>query len=373
MAARRQRGPAVLSAHWSTGRVEGLLRRWMDWSRSRRLARRGAHVGSSSGSARIGAERQRVWLVPWTLFVEIVFTEFCRHSGLSPAPPRPLPIPGSSAAVATLKPPPAVYDDGSVRSIASLGSFPEPPSHFPIPPLTTSFSTNSGTNSLNTQQISPIPQEDGPMQSVTTSDVSASSSGPPNYLARVTESPLEESATPALTSGSLSPENSQGQPVTPFTTLVPDSRGEIPAAAERPSSNSDQPDGVKVEPSPPASNSEPALQASASPSPLLPSPGSQQRQQADPSPTIASRSSSSTGASSAFRRGDYLEYREFGVDNSAEAVQLKAKTLSSAQRRIVEGNDASKGNGGMVAAIRDKYSRAVSSRYRSLSHYLDSV
>jgi hypothetical protein len=212
------------------------------------------------------------------------------------------------------------------------------------------------------------------MQYVTTSDVSASSLGPPIHLARVTESPLEESATPALTSGSLSPENSHDQPMTPLTTLIPDNRGEISAVAERPGSNSNEPDGVKIASSLPASDSEQALQASASPSPLLASPVSQQRQQAaDPSPTIASRSSSSTGASSAFRRGDYLEYREFGVDSSAEAVQLKAKTLSSAQRRIVEGNDASKGNGGMVAAIRDKYSRAVSSRHRLLGHYLDSA
>ena len=204
------------------------------------------------------------------------------------------------------------------------------------------------------------------MRSVTTSDVSASSSGPPINLARVTESPLEESATPALTSGSLSPENSQYQPVTPLTTPVPDSRSQISAAAERPGSNSDELDGVNVAPSLPASN---ALPTSVPPSPLLPSPVSQQRQQADPSPTIASRSSSSTGASSAFRRGDYLDNREFGVDSSAEAVQLRAKTLSSAQRRI-EGNDASKGNGGMVAAIRDKYSRAVSRRYRLLGQLL---
>jgi hypothetical protein len=60
------------------------------------------------------------------------------------------------------------------------------------------------------------------------------------------------------------------------------------------------------------------------------------------------------------------------VDSSVEAVQLRSKTLNSTQRRI-EGNEASKGNGGMVAAIRDKYSRAVSGRYCLISHYLDST
>ena len=269
----------------------------------------------------------------------------------------------------SLKPPPAVYDDGSVRSIASLGSFPEPPTHFPIPPLTTSFSTNSGTNSLNTQQGSPVLQSDGPMQSATSLNVSGSGSG---TLARVTESPLEESTTPALTSGPLSLENSQDRPVTPLTTPVPDSRGEITAAADRPGPSSGEPDGAKVAPSLPGSNAESPPPASISPSPLLPAPLSQQRQQADLSPAITSRSSSSTGASSSFRRGDYLDDREFGVDSSTEAAQLRAKAMSPAQRHI-EGNDASKGNGGVVAAIRDKYSRAVSGCFCSLSHYLDSA
>ena len=259
----------------------------------------------------------------------------------------------------SLKPPPAVYDDGSVRSIASLGSFPEPPNHFPIPPLTTSFSTNSATNSLNIHQSSPILQGDGVAQSRTSSDVSGSSSGPPIALSRVTESPLEESATPALTSGSLSSGLSQEPPMTPLTTPVPDGRGGISAATERPGLNSDEPDEAK------ASNPEPPLPASVLQSSLLPGFISQQRQQADPSPTINSRSSSSTGAGSSFRRGDYLDDREFGVDSAAEAAQLRGKTLGPAQRRI-EGNDNSKSNGGIVAAIRDRYSRSVSGQFRLL-------
>jgi hypothetical protein len=259
----------------------------------------------------------------------------------------------------SLKPPPAVYDDGSVRSTVSLGSFPEPPGHFPIPRLTTSVSTNSVTNSLNVQQSPITPQGDGLMQPRTSSDASGSGPSPLVALSRVTESPLEESATPALTDGSLSSEHSQGQPTTPLATPTPDIKGEISAVAERAASNSDVPDGAKVAPSLPVSNPEFPSPASVSQSPLLSTSLSQQRLHVDQSPAINSRSSSSTGASSSFRRGDYLDDREFGVDSSAETAQSRAKTLGPAHRRI-DGSDPSKGNGGIVAAIRDKYSRVVS-------------
>lgn len=283
---------------------------------------------------------------------------------MSSASPRPLPVPGPSTTV-SLRPPPAVYDDGSVRSTVSLGSFPEPPSHFPIPPLMTSFSANSVTNSLNVQQSPINPQGDGLMQSRTSSDLSGSSSGPPIALSRVTESPLEESATLALPNGSSSPEHSQGQTTTPLAIPALDIRGETSAAAERAVSNSDVPDGAKIAPSLPASNLELPSPASVSQSPVLPASLSQQRQQVDQSPSINSRSSSSTGASSSFKRGDYLDDREFGVDSAAEASRLRAKTLGPTHRRI-EGSEASKGNGGIVAAIRDKYTRSVSVRFFSL-------
>jgi len=282
-----------------------------------------------------------------------------RFPGLPPAPPRLQPVQASSTAV-SLKPPPAVYDDGSVRSIASLGSFPEPPSHFPIPPLTTSFSSNSAMNSPMNQHSSPVLQSDGPLQSRTSSDVSGSGSGPPIALSRVTESPLEDSATPALTDGSLSPEQSQDQPKTPLTRPTMDVKNEI-SATERPRSNSDDPRESKGAPSPAVTNAEPlrtSLSASASTSPLLPVSPTQYRQQVEPSPSINSRTSSSTGVSSTFRKGDYLDDREFGADSPAEPAQLRAKTLDSVPRRI-EGSEATKGNGGVVAAIRDKYTRAT--------------
>jgi len=295
--------------------------------------------------------------------LEVPIIEFRFFLGFAPAPPRTHQIQASSTAV-SLKPPLAVYDDGSVRSIASLGSFPEPPSHFPIPPLTTSFSSNSAANSPINQHSSPVLQGDGPLQSRTSSDVPGSGSGPPIALSRVTESPLEESATPALTNGSLSPEQSQDQPKTPLTRPAMDVKNEIFASTERLGPNSDDPLEPKGTPSP-VTNAEPprtSLSASASTSPLLPVPTTQHRQQAELSPAVSSRTSSSTGVSSTFRRGDYLEDREFGVDSSVEPAQLRAKTLDSAPRRI-EGSEATKGNGGVVAAIRDKYTRAVSDHF----------
>ena len=285
--------------------------------------------------------------------------------GLSPAPPRPLPTPVPSTSL-NLMPPPAVYDDGSVRSIASLGSFPEPPTHFPIPPLTTSFSSNPATNTPIPQQNPSGLQSDGSLQSRTSSDVSGPSSGQIVALPRVTESPMEESATPALEDGSI--ERSQAQAMTPPPAPTSDGKNGISATVEHPRPNSDVPGVAKIALSPPTSNIESGLRpASVSPLPLLVS-ETQQRQQADPSPSINSRASSSTGASSTFKRGDYLEDREFGVDNSTDAAQLRAKTLDSAQRRV-EGGDASKGNGGVVAAIRDKYTRAVSDYLRRPSYH----
>ena len=272
---------------------------------------------------------------------------------MNPAPPRPLPTPVPSTSL-NLKPPPAVYDDGSVRSIASLGSFPEPPTHFPIPPLTTSFSSNSATNTPIPQHNSSGLQSDGPLQSRTSSDVSGPSSGQTVALRRVTESPTEESAIPTLKDGSKEPP--QTQAITPSAS---DGKNGVFAAAAYRGPNSDVQDEVKIAPSPPTSNVEPVLQPASVSSSPLPISETQQRQQADPSPSINSRTSSSTGASSTFRKGDYLEDREFGVDNSTDAAQLKAKTLDSAQRRG-EVSDTSKGNGSVVAAIRDKYTRAVS-------------
>lgn len=299
----------------------------------------------------------------------VIFAELYGLLGLYPALPRPLPAPGPSTAL-SLKPPPAVYDDGSVRSIASLGSFPEPPTHFPIPPLATSFSSNAAANTP-VYHHNPISlQSDGPLQSRTSSDLSGTGSGPTAVLPRVTESPTEECTTPpALTN--RSPEPSQVRPMKPFTAPAPNRKDDVSAAVERSGPNSDVPGEAKIAPSPPASNIESSLlPASASALPLLPVFDNQHHQQEDPSPATNSRNSSSTGASSTFRRGDYLDNREFGVDSPADAAQSRAKTLESAQRHIEE-SDSSKGNGSVVAAIRDKYTRAVSGCFCRLSYHLD--
>jgi hypothetical protein len=176
---------------------------------------------------------------------------------------------------------------------------------------------------------------------------------------------MEESATPDLKNGSMEP--SQAQIMMPPTAPASDGKNGISAAAEHPGPNSDVPGEAKIAPSPPASNIESSLRLVSVSSSPLPVSEAQQRQQVDSSPAINSRTSSSTGASSAFKRGDYLEDREFGVDNSTDAAQLRAKTLDSAQRRV-EGSDASKGNGSVVAAIRDKYTRAVSGCFRRASY-----
>ena len=156
----------------------------------------------------------------------------------------------------------------------------------------------------------------------------------------------------------------------PSTAPASDGKNEISAAAEHPGSksNSDVPGEAKIAPSPPTSNIASSLRPASVSSTSLSVSGTQQRQQVDQSPAINSRNSSSTGASSTFKSGDYLEDREFGVDNSTDAAQLKAKTLDSTQRRV-EGSDTSKGNGSVFAAIRDKYTRAVSGYLRRPSYH----
>lgn len=291
----------------------------------------------------------------WELPLVIVLAEFYGLLGLYPALPRPLPAPGPSTAQ-SLKPPPAVYEDGSVRSIASLGSFPEPPTHFPIPPLVTSFSSNAATNTPVYYHNPTSLQSDGPLQSRTSSDLSGT--GPIAVLSRVTRSPMEEGTTPFLTNRLSEP--SLAQPVKPLIAPAQNGKDEISATSEKSGRNSDVPGEAKVAPSPPPPNIESSLLlASASASPHLPVFDDRQRQQEDPSLATNSRNSSSTGSSSTFRRGDYLDNREFGVDSPVDSAQLRAKTLDSAQRRIEE-SDSSKGNGSVVAAIRDKYTRAVS-------------
>lgn len=256
----------------------------------------------------------------------------------------------------SLKPPPTVYDDGSVRSIASLGSFPEPPNHFPIPPLTGSFSSNSATNSPTIQHSTP--HGDGAMQMRTSSDVSGSSSDPPSTLPRVTESPLEDIASDrVLIYGSLPPNPSQDHLAPPLTTPAQNGKS-AGAVTEEPGANSEDNDDA---PSLPAPNTAPQRCSSPAsmPPPPTPLPLTQSRQQHDPAPSIDSRSNSATRLRSTFKRGDYLDDREFGVDDSTETTPLKAKTLDSPHSRI-DRSDTSRSSGNIVAAIRDKYTRAVS-------------
>ncbi|KAH9031087.1 hypothetical protein EDB84DRAFT_1493549 [Lactarius hengduanensis] len=276
--------------------------------------------------------------------------------GVSPASPRPMPAPGSLRAV-PLKPPPTVYDDGSVCSIASLGSFPEPPNHFPIPPLTGSFSSNSATNSPIIQHGNPL--GDGTMQIRTSSDVSGSSSDPPSILPRVTESPLEEIASvPIPTDGLLPPDSSQDHLAPHPTTSAPNGKNASPSVTEGPRTNVDNTNDAPSLPAPnPAPLRDPPPASVPPPLTLVPV-STQSRQQQDPAPSIDSRSGSVTGYNNTFRRGDYLDNREFGVDDSTEATPLKAKTLDSPQSRI-ERSDASRSNGNMVAAIRDRYTRTT--------------
>ncbi|KAI0259882.1 hypothetical protein BC834DRAFT_973912 [Gloeopeniophorella convolvens] len=293
-----------------------------------------------------------------------------RELGLAPNSPRPLPVPSSLRTI-PVQPPPTVYEDGSVRSIASLGSFPEPPSHFPIPPLTGSVSSSSGANSPVTPYNASVMQGSVSMQSRASSDVSGSGSGsgPSTSLPRVAEIPKEDGrTTPALTSGSLSPEPRQEQLITPTMTPLVARLAEVRMDPLETMAGlgeiTDEPTEINAKPSLPSSPASteplrPPVPASIPPPlPLVPDTMAQTPQRPEFTTSVTNRSNSYAANNSSFKRGDYLDDREFGLDPSTEAAQSKARSLDSAQGRV-DRSDTLKSNGSVVAQIRDKYARST--------------
>ena len=160
----------------------------------------------------------------------------------------------------------------------------------------------------------------------------------------------------------------------PPTVPASDGINGIFAAPEHPWPNSDVPGEAKITLSPPTSNIESGLRPASVSSPSE----TQQRQQVDQSPSVNSCTSYFTGGCSTFKRGDHLEDRDLGVDNSTDSALLRAKTLDSTQQCWV--SDASEGNESVVATICDKYTRAVSAggyfrcpRYHSKSSWTGSA
>ncbi|KAI0059208.1 hypothetical protein BV25DRAFT_1155638 [Artomyces pyxidatus] len=248
----------------------------------------------------------------------------------------------------------------SPTSLASLASFPSPPTHFPLPPVSGSMPPTPVPSSPVTHYNSLTRQ----MQHSTSSDVSASSSGAAPALPKVAESPMEgqtdAAATPALTDGTMSPASPPGIPMTPtnsasvgpdlsdqkwaglgFTTLKETTREKIVQQSTK--------QNAPTVPPPPPLPSNAALSL----------PQSELPDRVGKVSSNNSRSSSYTAVNSnTFKKGDYLDDREFGVDRTMDSSQLKSKSLDSTQSRA-ERTDTMKSSGSVVAAMRDRLARTT--------------
>ncbi|KAA1467438.1 hypothetical protein DENSPDRAFT_244525 [Dentipellis sp. KUC8613] len=272
-------------------------------------------------------------------------------------------------------------DYQSVSISTSLASFPSPPTHFPIPPVSGSGSKPSTPVSDSPMSIkrdlAPLYDSKGQRASATDASPSGSGHGVGNVLPKVDELPREEilaatrngydaPATPALTEGLRSPPTPRDYeaPPTPSTPAASGSVASSSGGKNRQRNglgiNADADDERDI----PRTRERELAQATAANS-LPPPPNT-----APSAPN--SRSSSYTAVTSnhgsgSFKKGDYLNDRdrdrdrEFGVDRNGQERD-KTKSLDSTQNKRVERSDtmrSSASGGSVVAAMRHKYSHST--------------
>lgn len=212
--------------------------------------------------------------------------------------------------------------NNSATSLTSLGSFPAPPTHFPLPP------------------VHPLPQEGVDKTKSTefaTGDKGVVTSPPFEGV-----SPSKDSEVPLQPSAPLLDGPSHGSPHTP-----------IPFAGSSPVAQSDSKSRtpLRQEKSPQTTDGNVPV------SPKREDPESQPPRQIEPT--------SSSGGISSVRsnpseqpppRGDNKDGTEFGVRKANEPARKDRPA------EAVERSDTGRSNGSMVAALRDRYSRAVCCR-----------
>ncbi|KAL7279416.1 hypothetical protein ACG7TL_007258 [Trametes sanguinea] len=230
-----------------------------------------------------------------------------------------------------LQPTPA-QDERQNRSatLASLDSFPSPPTHLPLPP---SGGGHSGPGSTSMQDVRPELSQDSP----TTPSLTP--------FPRFTESPIPEDlkvppaddnrSPPTPRAEQLTSSSTDATPVSQLPLSKPNERfpalgADIARTADTVSSSSRT--------SPPAVKQAQGESAERPPS----------------SPTV-SASTLSSGANGSQRRGDYVEEAGFGVHRSTDVA--KPRVAEPSLSKIVERSDTGKSNGSVVAALRDRYSR----------------
>ncbi|TFY77861.1 hypothetical protein EWM64_g6151 [Hericium alpestre] len=229
--------------------------------------------------------------------------------------------------------------DREPQSIStSLASFPSPPTHFPIPPVSAS-SSKPGTPVTESpltfnRELATLRDAKGQRASGSSSDASHSSPGSSGIavtpaLSKVDEAPGQERSmragprneavldTPALTDGSMSPPTPRAE-----TPVTPPASGAY-AFPTRSDGKGKQRAGLGINT---------IVDERADEGQREPASGLSQLSSHLPPPTSTSASTSNFRSSSynasgggAFKKGDYLEEREFGVD--AQQDQDRTRSL----------------------------------------------
>ncbi|KAI9056795.1 hypothetical protein FKP32DRAFT_1585055 [Trametes sanguinea] len=235
--------------------------------------------------------------------------------------------------------PTSVVDERQNRSatLASLDSFPSPPTHLPLPSTGVNRSGHR-PDTIPTQDLRPELSQDSP----TTPSLTP--------FPRLTESPISEDSrtspfvddsrsAPTVTPRAEQVASTSTTSVTPSAEPVSIKHKEPLAALPVDISGSTGPTATPSRASPPVANENP----------------SEPNQRPVPSPTV-SVSTHSSSANMPHRRGDYIDEAEFGVRRSVDAMK-PPRAAEPSLSKIVERTDTGKSSGSVVAALRDRYSR----------------
>lgn len=201
----------------------------------------------------------------------------------------------------------------SVNSIASLGSFPSPPTHFPIPPMPSSMALPSTAPKV------PDEQDQGPVQA---------SMPPPETVPRISD---------GNTATFL---DFNSPPTSPSTAEYGDSERSPPQSLLAASEHKDKESRVSL------------------------SLGSQS-DKASVSAVLSNYASTSSAvrASPTYKRGDYTDDAEFGVRKAAQSGSL-GRERSPPRASQVERRDTNRSSGSVVSMARG-FARSVSA-----AHYI---
>ncbi|OCH94874.1 hypothetical protein OBBRIDRAFT_788874 [Obba rivulosa] len=220
----------------------------------------------------------------------------------------------------------------SKSSLASLDSFPSPPTHFPLPPVNGVKSLSGPTSPSTSKEF----KDESPSTSQTSSSVTP--------FPRVVESPIPEDPnemqTPPLTAGSLSPAQ-RDEVLTPIS-QVPSSSSDTRPTDQRGSGISSTYTGES------AYTGLSALASTSTPSRA----DAEQHDDTGQSPTVRPK------VTATYKKGDYVDDAEFGVRKSMDAT-AQSKHRASGSISKIERSDTGKTNGSIVAAIRDRYARTT--------------